>query len=62
MFTLLSAGGSMTVIFEKLAGYFSLNLEDMFVLVSAVYFLNSLANLLFLTPDWIDSGSQTGLL
>ena len=49
----------MTVIFEKMAWYFSLNLEDIFVLVTAVYFLNALITLTFLTPSWIDSNAQS---
>ena len=49
----------MTVIFEKMAWYFSLNLEDIFVLVTAVYFLNALITLIFLTPSWIDSNAQS---
>ena len=48
----------MTVIFEKFAQFLSLKLEDMFVLVTAIYFLNVLISLLFLTPDWIDSKAQ----
>ena len=49
----------MTVIFESLGGYFNLNLPDMFLLVTAVYLLNTLITLIFLTPDWIDSGAQS---